>query len=89
MQLHVQIYVPVFPKYSPNCHLVTGYDKFPTNKTYFWDRSLDGLGAGLSSDADFRFHKEACFGLEWPGHSYLLVMAWFCDRGLLVIILCD
>ena len=68
----MQLQCTCFPKVLS--HLVTGYDKFPTNKTYFWDRSLNGLGAGLSSDADFRFHKEA---------AGLGILAWFCDRGLL------
>ena len=68
---------------------MTEYGRFPTNKTYFWGRSLDGLGAGLSSDAGSGFFGGLLltdlFGLVSPDNLgfFLLALAWFCDRGLL------
>ena len=47
------------------------------------DRNLDELGAGLSSDADFRFHKEACGLTTFAGFGVVL---W---SRLAVTVLCD
>lgn len=81
----IRSHPPVFLKCSSSCSFVTEYGRLPTNRTYFWGRSLDGLGVGLSSDWGSGFAGLILFPcLASPGEAlgFFLVLVWFNALGL-------
>lgn len=80
---------PVFLKCSSSCSFVTEYGRLPTKRTYFWGRSLDGLGVvGLSSDWGSVFAGlillvlVTCLASPGDALGFFLVLVWFKALGL-------